>query len=53
MSFCDKGENFIRWVVSLYSLSCSGCFVALSFIDRERDLAQAEFDERLIKDTKP
>ena len=50
MSFCDQEEDFVRWIVSLYSLACFGCFTALAFLDRERDRRQAEYDSQLIRD---
>ena len=40
----------MRWIVSLYSLACFGCFTALAFLDRERDLMQAEYDRQLVRD---
>lgn len=52
MSFSDQEEDFVRWVVSLYSLACFGCFTALAILDRERDQMQAEYDRQLIRDLK-
>jgi ABC-type multidrug transport system permease subunit len=44
LSFSTKEESFVRWILSIYYVSCCGCFLALAVIDRERDKYQAEVD---------
>jgi len=48
MSFSNKTESFVRWVLSVYFISCAGCFLALAYFDRAGDLLQAEHDRQII-----
>jgi len=48
LSFSNKTESFVRWVLSIYFISCAGCFLALAFLDRAGDLYQAEHDQKII-----
>lgn len=49
LSFSNKMESFLRWILSLYFIACGACFCALSWIDSERDRWQAETDKKLIE----
>ncbi len=47
MSFSNKTESFVKWVLSVYFFACAFCFLALAHYDKFKDAEQAITDQQL------
>jgi hypothetical protein len=49
MSFSNKEELFLQYVMTIYWFVCAGIFFGLIFIDRSHDREQAKKDKDIIE----
>jgi hypothetical protein len=44
LSFSNKTESLIKWLLSIYFFACAFCFMALAHYDKFKDAEQAIID---------
>jgi len=51
ISFSNKEEAFVQWIMTLYFFITAWMMFLLAFMDRNRDLEQSKIDKKIIQRT--